>query len=159
MNRKRSFGLMKIACGITFILGVVLFGVVAPRVVQFYSYVSIGRGNSGYFIRVMYVELVGALCFLSLWEAWKVCREIGRDNSFSHANAKSLRRISKYMLAGCGLMLLGLAISFAFGDGAVLVGLCGLGVCIALIFALFAAAMAQLIESGAALKDENDLTI
>lgn len=159
MNRKRSLGLMKVACVITLVLGIVLFGVVAPKVVGTYGYVLDGRGNTGYYADLAFVEVVGVLCFLSLWQAWKICREIGRDNSFSRENAKSLRMIAKFMTAAYVLMAIGFIVSAIFNDGMVLMGLSALGTCIALIFALFASAMAQLIESGAALKDENDLTI
>lgn len=159
MNRKKSLGLMKVACAITFVLGIVLFGVVAPKVVGMYGYVLDGRGNTGYYADLVYVELVGVLCFLSLWEAWKICREIGKDNSFSYENAKSLRKIAKYMTVAYVLMAVGLVVCMIFNDSMVLMGLAALGVCISVIFALFASAMAQLIESGARLKDENDLTI
>ena len=157
MNRKKSLGLMKIAWGITFVLGIVLFGVVAPKVVGAYG--IDGRGGAGYYADLVYVELVGVLCFLSLREAWKICREIGKDNSFSRENAKSLRKIAKYMMAACVLMAIGLIACMIFNDSMILMGLTALGMCIAVIFALFASAMAQLIEAGAKLKDENDLTI
>ena len=52
---------------------------------------------------------MGALCFAALWEAWKICGEIGRDNSFSRQNVRSLRRISKEMAAACALMAAGFA--------------------------------------------------
>lgn len=159
MNRKRSLGLMKIACVITLALGIVLFGVVAPKVLGTYGYVLEGRGNTGYYADLVFVEAVGVLCFLSLWQAWKICKEIGRDNSFSHENVKSLRMIAKFMTAAYVLMAIGFIVCAIFHDSMVLLGLSALGVCIALIFALFASAMAQLIEAGAALKDENDLTI
>ena len=159
MNRKKSLGLMKIAWGITFVLGIVLFGVVAPKVVGMYGYVIDGRGGAGYYADLVYVELVGVLCFLSLWEAWKICREIGKDNSFSRENAKSLRKIAKYMTTAYVLMAIGLIACMIFNDSMILMGLTALGMCIAVIFALFALAMAQLIEAGAKLKDENDLTI
>ena len=159
MNRKKSLGLMKIACVITLALGIMLFGVAAPKVVGAYVSSNVLRGNGDYCVSLIYVEAVGALCFLSLWQAWKICVEIGRDNSFSHQNAKSLRKIAKYMTAAYVLMALGLVFCAIFNDGMVLMGLSALGTCIALILALFASAMAQLIEAGAALKDENDLTI
>ena len=159
MNRKKSLGLMKIAWGITFVLGIVLFGLVAPKVVGAYGYAVDGRGGAGYYADLVYVELVGVLCFLSLWEAWKICREIGKDNSFSRENAKSLRKIAKYMTAAYVLMAIGLIACMIFNDSMILMGLTALGMCIAVIFALFALAMAQLIEAGAKLKDENDLTI
>lgn len=155
MNRKKSFGLMKIACAITFVLGVVLFGVVAPMIV-------LNLPEGGLFTHsavpeLIYVEAVGALCFLSLWQAWKICREIGRDNSFSRENAKSLKRIARYMAAACAMMAAGAAACVITRNRVLFLAV--LGTSIALIFALFAQAMAQLIEAGAQLKDENDLTI
>ena len=157
MNRKKSLGLMKIACMITFVLGIALFGFAAPMIV-------LNLPEGGIFGRsaipdLMYVEAVGVLCFLSLWQAWRICGEIGRDNSFSRENARSLKRISLYMAIACRMMAVGLVICLVCHDGMVPTGLTALGTCIALIFALFARAMAQLIEAGAALKDENDLTI
>ena len=64
------------------------------------------------------------------------------------------------MAAACGLMAIGFALCLCTGlHAAPVPGLAALGTCIALVFALFASAMAELIEAGAALKDENDLTI
>jgi len=157
MNRKKSLGLMKIACGITLALGIVLFGGIAPAVIR--GLPDEGPLTGRFYPALIYVELVGVLCFLSLWQAWKICREIGNDNSFSHENARSLTKISRCMAAACALMALGLAVCLIVRASLFLTGLAALGTCIALIFSLFAAAMAQLIESGAALKDENDLTI
>ena len=159
MNRKKSLGLMKVACVITLILGIVLFGVVAPKVVGAYGYVHDGRGNTGYYADMVFVEAVGVLCFLSLWQAWKICKEIGRDNSFSHENSKSLRMIAKFMTAAYVLMAIGFIVCSIFNDSMVLRGLAARGTCIALIFGLFASAMAQLMEAGGGLKDENDRTI
>ncbi len=155
MNRKKSLGKLKIACIVTLILGIALFGFVAPQVLGlFYSGIT-----AAYIASLIYVECVGALCFVSLWQTWKICGEIGKDNSFSHENAKSLRKISKHMLAACVMMLAGMIASLMLRTLSLLTWLSALGVCISLIFSLFAAAMAELIEAGAKLKDENDLTI
>ncbi len=156
MNRRKSLGRMKLACMVTLALGAALFLGVAPKVVAELD----GPGTGRMWIDLIYVWAVGALCFASLWEAWRICGEIGRDNSFSRKNARSLRRISRYMAAACGLMAIGFALCLCTGlHAAPVPGLAALGTCIALVFALFASAMAELIEAGAALKDENDLTI
>lgn len=167
MNRKRSMSKMRIACIVTALLGGVLFFGVAPQVLPEVMYS--GRGGVVpfmYWVDLAYIEMVGALCFASLWEAWKICGEIARDNSFSQPNVKSLRRISRYMSVACGMMSLGLAPLLCYYNsvgldqlGLELLGLVALGVCISLVFALFASAMAELIRKGAELKDENDLTI
>lgn len=159
MNRKKILNRLKVACVIAGILGLGLFGGVAPWVVG-----QIPSGRSGadtvlYWVDLIYIWLVGALSFASLWEAWKICVQIGNDNSFSMENVVSLRRISRRMAVACGLMALGLVIFLLGVRNWLVLGLIVLGVCISLIFSLFASALAELIRMGAELKDENDLTI
>ena len=157
MNRKHSLNLLKLACVLTALMGVALFFFVAPAVVMDYA----SHREPRFWIDLIYIWIVGALSFVALGQAWKICVEIGRDNTFSEVNARGLVRISRLMGAACALMAVGLAV-LLFGRGQpepVLEGLTALGALIALVLALFASAMAQLIRAGAALKDENDLTI
>lgn len=157
MNRKHSLNLLKLACVLTALMGVALFFFVAPAVVMDYA----SHREPRFWIDLIYIWIVGALSFAALGQAWKICVEIGRDNTFSEINARGLVRISRLMGAACALMAVGLAV-LLFGRGQpepVLEGLTALGALIALVLALFASAMAQLIRAGAALKDENDLTI
>ena len=157
MNRKHSLNLLKLACVLTALMGVALFFFVAPAVLMDYA----SHREPRFWIDLIYIWIVGALSFAALGQAWKICVEIGRDNTFSEVNARGLVRISRLMGAACALMAVGLAV-LLFGRGQpepVLEGLTALGALIALVLALFASAMAQLIRAGAALKDENDLTI
>ena len=157
MNRKHSLNLLKLACVLTALMGVALFFFVAPAVVMDYA----SHREPQFWIDLIYIWIVGALSFAALGQAWKICVEIGRDNTFSEVNARGLVRISRLMGTACALMAVGLAV-LLFGRGQpepVLEGLTALGALIALVLALFASAMAQLIRAGAALKDENDLTI
>lgn len=157
MNRKHSLNLLKLACVLTALMGVALFFFVAPAVVMDYA----SHREPRFWIDLIYIWIVGALSFAALGQAWKICVEIGRDNTFSEVNARGLVRISRLMGTACALMAVGLAV-LLFGRGQpepVLEGLTALCALIALVLALFASAMAQLIRAGAALKDENDLTI
>lgn len=157
MNRKHSLNLLKLACVLTALMGVALFFFVAPAVLMDYA----SHREPRFWIDLIYIWIVGALSFAALGQAWKICVEIGRDNTFSEVNARGLVRISRLMGTACALMAVGLAV-LLFGRGQpepVLEGLTALGALIALVLALFASAMAQLIRAGAALKDENDLTI
>ena len=157
MNRKHSLNLLKLACVLTALMGVALFFFVAPAVVMDYA----SHREPRFWIDLIYIWIVGALSFAALGQAWKICVEIRRDNTFSEVNARGLVRISRLMGTACALMAVGLAV-LLFGRGQpepVLEGLTALGALIALVLALFASAMAQLIRAGAALKDENDLTI
>ena len=157
MNRKHSLNLLKLACVLTALMGIALFFFVAPAVVMDYA----SHREPRFWIDLIYIWIVGALSFAALGQAWKICVEIGRDNTFSEVNARGLVRISRLMGTACALMAVGLAV-LLFGRGQpepVLEGLTALGALIALVLALFASAMAQLIRAGAALKDENDLMI
>lgn len=159
MNRKRVLSRMKVACIVAAVLGLGLFGGAAPWVVR---QLPTGRGGANtmmYWVDLGYIWLVGALSFASLWEAWKVCVQIGRDRSFSRKNVVSLKRIARYMAVACGLMILGMAVFLMFSRFWMVLGLIALGICISLILSLFASAMAELIRMGAELKAENDLTI
>lgn len=163
MKRRKTLGLMKLACVVTAVLGIILFFGVAPEVLKLPGVIAATHGSAGYRFSLGYVWAVGALCFAALWQAWKICVEIGRDNSFSMANVRSLKRIQWLMVAACALMTVGLAVQLAFRglhmESLLAPGLILLGICISAVFALFAAALAELIRMGAELKDENDLTI
>ena len=98
--------------------------------------------------------------FAGLWEFWKICVEIGRDNSFSQKNARSLFRICLLALTMAALLAVGVAALCLLGMGlpALLIAMLGFAAACALV-ALLANALAQLVRRAAAIKRENDLTI
>ena len=98
--------------------------------------------------------------FAGLWEFWKICVEIGRDNSFSQKNARSLLRICLLALTMAALLAVGVAALCLLGMGlpALLIAMLGFAAACALV-ALLANALAQLVRRAAAIKRENDLTI
>ena len=98
--------------------------------------------------------------FVGLWEFWKICVEIGRDNSFSQKNARSLFRICLLALTMAALLAVGVAALCLLGMGlpALLIAMLGFAAACALV-ALLANALAQLVRRAAAIKSENDLTI
>ena len=98
--------------------------------------------------------------FAGLWEFWKICVEIGRDNSFSQKNARSLFRICLLALTMAALLAVGVAALCLLGMGlpALLIAMLGFAAACALV-ALLANALAQLVRRAAAIKSENDLTI
>ena len=98
--------------------------------------------------------------FAGLWEFWKICVEIGRDNSFSQKNARSLFRICLLALTMAALLAAGVAALCLLGMGlpALLIAMLGFGAACALV-ALLANALSQLVRRAAAIKRENDLTI
>ena len=98
--------------------------------------------------------------FVGLWEFWKICVEIGRDNSFSQKNARALFRICLLALTMAALLAAGVAALCLLGMGlpALLIAMLGFAAACALV-ALLANALSQLVRRAAAIKSENDLTI
>lgn len=89
---------------------------------------------------------------------WKICTEIGRDNSFCHKNAGWLTGIGLCALVDTGYCAVGTVTLEALAGSPV--WLLGLGVCVVgLAIALAAFLLSHLVLKAAELKSENDLTI
>lgn len=89
---------------------------------------------------------------------WKICTEIGRDNSFCHKNAGRLTGIGFCALIDTGYCAVGtVTLEILVGSP---VWLLGLGVCtVGLAVALAAFLLSHLVLKAADMKAENDLTI
>ena len=104
--------------------------------------------------------VIAFFCYVALAEFWKICTNIGNDNSFSMANAKSMARIG----------LCGLAVFILILGGSIFVAIINM-MSAAIFFIIFFAeavaigmivicfALSKLIENAAKIKEENDLTI
>lgn len=109
---------------------------------------------------IIYIWVMAFPCYIALWNFWKIAREIGLDNSFSHKNVKSLETIGKMSLIDTVLLFIGTAVIFVAGALTpemliVTVFICILGVALSVL----CAALSHLVEKAASLKEENDLTI
>ena len=113
-----------------------------------------------YWPGLVYCWIVLLPGFAGLWEFWKVCVQIGRDDSFSQENARSLFRICLLALTMAALLAVGVAALCLLGMGlpALLIAMLGFAAACALV-ALLANALSQLVRRAAAIKSENDLTI
>ena len=103
---------------------------------------------------------IGVICYAILWQFWKVCVEIGRDNSFSAENARAFAVISR--LAVCmavvwfaGVVFLALvhALGPAFGIFMILIAF------ICIVVAVLSAALSHLVYKSYEMRRENELTI
>ena len=113
-----------------------------------------------YWPGLVYCWIVLLPGFAGLWEFWKICVQIGRDDSFSQENARSLFRICLLALTMAALLVVGVAALCLLGMGlpALLIAMLGFAAACALV-ALLANALSQLVRRAAAIKSENDLTI
>ncbi len=104
---------------------------------------------------------IALLCYLVLIEFWKVCTQIGADNSFSVENAKCFHRMAIYGgCAGAGyaarLIWWLVAIRGAHAEIAFL----SIGeILLSLVFIVLCEALSKLISYAYEVKHENELTI
>lgn len=113
--------------------------------------------TSSCLILIWYIAL---LCFGVLFQFWKVCAEIGNDNSFSRENARSFRTMGYMGLAaaaGFFLELIFLCIIRVCNPITILVSLFFIIICI--LFFGICRALSLLICNAYEVKQENELTI
>lgn len=109
---------------------------------------------------LLYVWATMAPGFAGLWEFWRISGRIGRDESFSTHNARSLFRIRALALAMACMCAVGAIGMFAFrlGQPGLMLLALGCGAACAVVAAL-SGVLARLVGRAAQLKAENDLTI
>lgn len=159
MEQKRIADGLKFFAVIVAVVGAVFFLWYAPELVIRYTGI-VPRAAALKWPGLIIVWVIGELCYLALWEFWRICTRIGNDNSFCRKNAYSMRNIALLaflaavlmMAAGITLACFGLLVRIAAVKLFFMVFVaCGLGVlCLAL---------ARLVETAAELKEENELTI
>ena len=104
------------------------------------------------------VSLSAVPIVIALVLFWRICTEIGRDNSFCHKNARWLSGIGFCALVDTGYCAVGtVTLEFLAGSP---IWLLGTAVCVVgLAIALAAFLLSHLVLKAADLKAENDLTI
>lgn len=104
---------------------------------------------------------IAVLCYLVLFEFWKVCTQIGANNSFSEENAMHFHRMGIYggcAAAGFAVRLIWWIVAIRKEHGEIAVLSAG-EILLALVFVVLCEALAKLIKYAYDVKHENDLTI
>lgn len=104
--------------------------------------------------------VIALLCYLALWEFWRICTRIGQDNSFCRENAVSMSHIG-ILAFGVAVLIFGgtvflMLLGYLNGAGWLLIFFV---LCIAVGIGVLCMALSKLIDNAAKLKEENDLTI
>ena len=104
------------------------------------------------------VSLSAVPIVIALVLFWRICTEIGRDNSFCHKNAGRLTAIGFCALIDTGYCAVGtVTLEILVGSA---IWVLGLGVCtVGMSIALAAFLLSHLVLKAADMKAENDLTI
>lgn len=113
-----------------------------------------------YWPGLLYGWLIAIICYVILFQFWKICREIGKDNSFSIENANSFKIMSKFAAFMAAIWFIGLVVL-------TIKNWMQAGIMLFMIFAVFAsivisicaAALSHLVLKAYELKQENEYTI
>ena len=160
MTQKNFSGLLKAAIVLAFLCCLAVYALYVPTIAE-ESRDMAADFSTLYLPGLIFVELTALPIAVAFVLAWLVARDIGRNNSFSRANAKRLKIISVLALADVAYFWLGILV-FWFGFGAasgpelvlaILAGFAGI------IIAVCAGALSHLTLKAAALREENDLTV
>jgi hypothetical protein len=145
--------------GIDVLLGVM--GVAFFGGLTYYAFVLKGRMPQNNFWTFIFSSwFIAVLCYGVLIEFWKVCTQIGRDNSFSAENARYFHHMGVCgVLAAAGFVvrLVYLAIGGALGLPFAVFTVTE--ILIALVFVVLCEALSRLIMNAYEMKRENELTI
>ncbi len=113
-----------------------------------------------YWPGLYYGWAIGVICYLALFQFWKICVEIGRDNSFSKENVKSLNLIGYLAIAAACLWFAGLIVLIVLGM--ISIGffvLMFMAIIVSISISIIAIVLSHLVDKAYALKQENELTI
>ena len=151
MSQKQVAGWLK---GITLSIagmGLLFFGLVVPYLAWDMAVTYPG---------ILYGWGIAVFCYAILYQFWKVCVQIGRDNSFSGENARSFVVISRlaFVLAVVWFAgILFLAAKRALGPAFLIFMI--LLIFINVVIAVLAAALSHLIYKSYEMKQDAELTI
>lgn len=160
MNQKEVSKWLKGITILTGIAGLVFFLLVMPflafDVAGVYPEVAYLK-----WLGIIYGWGIGIMCYAILFQFWKVCAEIGRDNSFSAENARAFKMISRFSVFTAGLWFAGIlflsmivhALGPAYGFFMLLLAFAFI------VLAVLSAALSHLVYKSYEMRKENDLTI
>lgn len=107
-----------------------------------------------------YTLIIAVPCYAILYQFWQVCRQIGRDNTFSTQNANAFVTVSRlafFLAIEWFVGLLFLAVTGWMKTGALVILI--FAIFLSIIVTIISAALSHLILKAYELRQENELTI
>ena len=109
---------------------------------------------------IIYGWGIGVICYAILYQFWRVCVQIGRDNSFSEENSRSFAQISRLAVLMAVIWFAGVVFLAAVKYLGPAIGIFMILVAfICIVAAVLSAALSHLIYKAYEMRQENDLTI
>jgi len=142
------------------ICGLIVYGMVIPMLGQAIAVYEQGAFDYCYWPWLVFIWITAIPCYLVLVFAWKIASNIGRDKSFTAANAKYLKWISVLAVADATFFFVGNIVYLFLNmnhPGIVLFSL--LVVFAGVAVAIASAALSHLVLKAEVLQEQSDWTI
>jgi len=159
MSHKKIAGVLKVFSVITAVIGGFFFFFYVPQIIK---EIALQNPETDQLIipGIGGMWVIAGLCYIALWNFWKLCTEIGKDNSFSIRNAGYMKNIGLLSSTAIVLFFLGGLFIFLihFLNAAwffIIFFLCFISAGVAVL----SFALSALIKNAMEIKEENDLTI
>lgn len=150
--------LKSIAIGIG-LIGLIIYLLIIPLWGHDLVQANVDLANY-YWPWLIFIWITGIPCFMVLFEFWKICCEIGNDNSFSKENVNSLKRISQLLISDCIILFIGNVVLFFLNMNHPGIALIMLFIMFAgIAVAVLSASLSHLVLKAYKMKEENELTI
>ena len=160
MKQKELSAALKGIVILCFIAGVILCGILVPEL-GLDAAASLPEYAWMFWPCLIFVFVTCLPVLLVLFLVWRMAGRIGADNSFCVENAKALRQICALSCLDMALYLLASVAGFFLMGGLhpFLLLFLFLILCIGTAIAVVSAALSHLVQKGADMKAEQDLTI
>ncbi len=159
MEQKYLAKWLKVITLITGVIGLVVFFLILPVLGMDMVSKNASLENL-YWPWIVLIWIVAIPCFVALGIFYKICIEIGDDNSFSKKNAKSLKTIS--LLAICDsvfFFVVSMVFSIIWSSSLVVIITVLILVFIGIAIGVLSASLSHLVLNASEIKNENELTI
>lgn len=142
------------------ICGLIVYGMVIPMLGETLANYLQGEFDYCYLPWLIFIWLTAIPCYLALFFAWKIASNIGKDQSFTTANAKYLKWISILAVTDAAFFFVGNIVYLLLGlnhPGIVIFSL--LVVFAGVAVAIASASLSHLVLKAEVLQEQSDWTI
>lgn len=160
MKQKELAAALKGIILLCLVAGLLVCGLLVP---EFGREIAAGNPNYAYLFWpcLLFVWLTCVPVLIVLGLVWQMAGRIGADNSFCNENARALKGICLLACIDIGLYLIAALIGFILFHGLpfFLLVFLFLVLCVGIAIAVVTAALSHIVQKGADMKAEQDLTI
>ena len=159
MNQKSLSNVLKLITVSMGLVGLFIFFWIIPELIE--EITEQAAVLQSYWCWMFLAWIIAVPCYLSLFAFYRVCYRIGEDTFFSMETVRILKRITNYLNAAAGLILLGIvALQLAGVAGhAALLLLLLFFVLVLFSLSTVSSTLAYLVSKAVKMQEERELTV